>query len=201
MKIKGLIPFINNIANWIIRLAYVNVLWLVFSALGLIIFGLFPSTIALFTVIRQWIKHGTHIPVWKTYKDTFKKDFMEANLIGYFYSIIGVVTFIDLRFFQTQSGLIYTTLSYTFIMISVVYVIIGLFLLPVYVHYDFKMLQYIKHTFFIVTSKPLIFLIILIVFTFVCVVMLFIPGLIVLFGISLPAFIIMWTSYNVFTKI
>lgn len=201
MKIKGLIPFVDNVANWIIRLTYVNFLWVIFSILGLVIFGVFPSTIALFTVIRQWMKQGTDIPIWKTFKDAYKQNFIKINIVGLVYLLIGVVTYIDLRFFQTQSGLIYTALSYIFIVILSIYFIVGVFLIPVYVHYDFKNIQYLRQTVFIIFSKPANLILILIFVVITCLILFLIPGLILVCGVSLPALILMRGTYKVFTEI
>ncbi|MEC0304686.1 DUF624 domain-containing protein, partial [Terribacillus saccharophilus] len=42
--------------EWITRFAYLNVLWILFTIAGGFIFGFFPSTIAMFTIIRDWLK-------------------------------------------------------------------------------------------------------------------------------------------------
>src|SRR5690625_6342583 len=59
-----------TLANWIMRLAYVNILWIAFSLVGIIILGFFPATIGMFTVIRKWIQGDGDIPIFKIGRDT-----------------------------------------------------------------------------------------------------------------------------------
>ncbi len=46
---------LNKAFEWITKIAYLNLLWLGFTLLGLIIFGIFPATAATFTVARKWV--------------------------------------------------------------------------------------------------------------------------------------------------
>jgi uncharacterized membrane protein YesL len=40
---------IVTLCDWVAKLAYVNLLWFLFTAAGLLIFGFMPATVALFT--------------------------------------------------------------------------------------------------------------------------------------------------------
>ncbi|KRG11791.1 hypothetical protein ACA29_14620 [Lederbergia galactosidilytica] len=42
----------------VLLLLYVNALWICFTLLGLIIFGLGPSTVAMYTIFRHWAMGG-----------------------------------------------------------------------------------------------------------------------------------------------
>ncbi|WP_045514978.1 DUF624 domain-containing protein [Neobacillus niacini] len=50
-----------GICQWITRLAYINLLWLFFMSVGLFVFGAAPSTAAMFTIMRKWIKGETDL--------------------------------------------------------------------------------------------------------------------------------------------
>ncbi|CQR47229.1 hypothetical protein BN1058_01536 [Paraliobacillus sp. PM-2] len=201
MEDKRLYTFISNIGNWIVSLAYINLLWVAYSTMGLFILGMFPATVSLFSVIRQWLKHKHITSVWNVYHSTFKKEFVKSNIIGYFYLTVGVITYVDFKFFHTQDNIMFLTLSYTVLIILFIYGITGLFLFPVLVHYDLKIMSYFKYTFLIIVSHPVIFLITVLVLMSACLLMLFIPGLILFFGLSVPAYIIMWSSYKAFKKV
>ena len=43
------------ITEYVMQLAYINLLWILFTLLGFGIFGLFPSTAALFAVTNEWV--------------------------------------------------------------------------------------------------------------------------------------------------
>src|SRR5690625_1946818 len=89
-----------TLANWIMRLAYVNILWIAFSLVGIIILGFFPATIGMFTVIRKWIQGDGDIPIFTTFWATYKKEFLKSNLLGLFLSLIGYILYIDFIFLR-----------------------------------------------------------------------------------------------------
>ncbi|KAA0550187.1 DUF624 domain-containing protein [Bacillus sp. BGMRC 2118] len=68
--------------EWIMKFAYLNILWVVFSLVGLLVLGLFPSTTAMLAVCRKWIMKQPDIPIFKTFWETYKKDWIISNIIG-----------------------------------------------------------------------------------------------------------------------
>ncbi|BDG36084.1 DUF624 domain-containing protein [Saccharococcus caldoxylosilyticus] len=44
-----------RVCEWITRLACINILWMLFTLAGLIVFGIAPATVALFTIVRKWL--------------------------------------------------------------------------------------------------------------------------------------------------
>ncbi|WP_396954475.1 DUF624 domain-containing protein, partial [Niallia sp.] len=51
----GLFSRVYHWSNAIAKLMYVNALWMGCTFLGLGIFGFFPATAAMFSVVRKWI--------------------------------------------------------------------------------------------------------------------------------------------------
>lgn len=73
-------------AEWISRLAVLNLVWLLFS---LPIVTSIPATNALFYVLHLW-SHGDHsLPIFKTFWDYFKTHFWEGYKIGL--PVLGIV--------------------------------------------------------------------------------------------------------------
>ena len=65
--------FIYNVLEWITRFAYLNLLWILFSLAGGVIFGFFPATIAMFAIAREWLKGNRNTnfnTFWKHYRET-----------------------------------------------------------------------------------------------------------------------------------
>lgn len=182
-------------------LAYVNLLWFTFTIVGLVAFGIFPSTASLYTVVRKWMVQGTDTPVWKTFWGTYRKEFLKANLVGYLFLLIGWLLFIDLKFFQHQGNVFGLVISYVFVIAFIIYMVMALFLFPVFVHYDLKILKYLKQTFFIVMLRPLEVIFAVIGSIGVYYLMIYVPGLIPFFSMSLLAYVTMWSAYRAFEKI
>jgi len=201
VKNKGFVFLVINIGNWIVHLAYINVLWFLHSAIGLFILGVFPSTVALFSIIRQRLKHGSVSAVWSTYHKAFKDNFVSSNVVGYLYMGVGIITYVDFKFLQLQDSMIFITLSYSLLIFLLIYGVMGLFLFPMLTHYELKILHYFKYTFIIMVSHPANLLLTIIGLIVIWIVMLFIPGLLLFYGLSIPAYIIMWSNYRVYKKI
>ncbi len=75
MQMGGIMGGFYRVSEWIMRFAYVNILWGLFTLAGLVLFGFMPATVAMFTVIRKWLMGETDIPVFKTFFASFKKRF------------------------------------------------------------------------------------------------------------------------------
>lgn len=194
--------FLYRIAEWIMRLAYVNLLWILFTVMGLIVAGVFPATAGLYTVTRQWlIKDTDTVPVWKTFWGAYRSEFIKANILGYVFLLIGWIIFVDLKFFQSQGGIIFLFLSYAFLIVLIVYMVMWLFLFPVLVHYQLKTFQYLKQTFFIIMLRPLDAIMSVAGFVAVYYLMLYVPVLIIFFGVSTLAFVTMWVGIHAFNKL
>lgn len=65
---------LNHFCTWVMRLAYLNVLWILFSLAGLVVFGLMPATAAMFTVAREWAKGNTDAPVFSVFFGRLKRN-------------------------------------------------------------------------------------------------------------------------------
>src|SRR5699024_12166732 len=65
---------------WVTRFAYVNVLWILFTFLGLVFLGAMPSTVAMFAVIRKWVTGDKEVPIFKTFLESYRTEFVKANI-------------------------------------------------------------------------------------------------------------------------
>ncbi|WP_077325527.1 YesL family protein [Virgibacillus siamensis] len=193
--------FIFNVMEWITRFAYVNLLWITFTLTGGVIFGVFPATTAMFAVIRKWLTGNTEIPVFKTFWNYFKHDFVKSNILGVF--IIGIAVLIGLDFVFMQVN-VNDLLRLMYLPLSVFMFLFLLFLFyifPAFVHYDLKLGKIIRNTFLIMLISPLHSLLIFICLVSICFIMAELPALAFIFGASTYAFITMWLCLNAFTKI
>lgn len=197
---KGLAGTLYRVAEWVARLIYLNLLWILFTIMGVVVLGFFPATASTFTVARKWINKETDINIWKTFQEAYRKNFIKANIIGIVFLAIGWILQIDLRFFQTQSNsLTFLFLSYFSIFLFIIYMVIGLFLFPVFTHYKLKTLQSFRQAFFIVFLRPMDALMAAAGFVIVYYFMYVMPALIIFLGMSTLAVVIMWPTNRAFT--
>ncbi|MFD1397362.1 YesL family protein [Kroppenstedtia eburnea] len=190
-----------TICEWITRLAYVNLLWLLFSAAGMFVWGIMPSTVALFTVVRKWLLKETGIPVWNTFWKTYRKEFLRANLLGLLLLIPAVLVAIDLMFLKTVAGPLQIALFIPLWTLILCYLLTLLFLFPVYVHYRAGMIDSIKYAWFHAVLNPHRSVIMLVAVAAVIFLNLYMTALIPFFSGVMIAAVLMTGGYHSFNRI
>lgn len=180
------------LGEWALKLFVLNLLWFIFSLLGLGVLGFFPATVSVYALLRKMIMSSQNTPIFKTFWRTYKKEFLKANLLGYLLVIGGVILYLDLRILQQLKGnLLNQSVTIFIYILSIIYILTFFNIFPIYVHFNMRFFDYIKHSFVLVIGKPLNTLITVIGIAVTVFFYLKIPGLIPVFGISIFCFIIM----------
>lgn len=138
------------------RVVLANLCWLAFTALGLGILGFFPASVALFTIVRRWLKKDTDTPVWKTFKHVYFKEWKRSNGIGLVFYSIGLFLFVDIRIAEgMMTGAFASFLSVIlYFLVFLLLLSVGYFF-AIYVHYELSNKEYLKQSFlFTMTSLP-----------------------------------------------
>ncbi|WP_257348945.1 YesL family protein [Pseudalkalibacillus decolorationis] len=190
-----------SICGWFIKIIYLNLVWLFFSACGLIIFGLFPATFAMFAVTRKWIQRNEDNHFFHLFLSTFKKDFWKANLFGLIFSLIGIALYLDIMIIQSYEGVFAFYLFCFIIVICLLCFATLLFLLPLYVHIELSIIQYFKQTFLIVFASPLNTVIMLGSVFLICLFFMIFSGLILFVAGSLISVIVTAIAHKSFRKL
>jgi len=186
--------------EWITRFAFLNILWLTFSLAGLVIFGFFPSTMAMFSVVRKWIMGDSDIPIFRTFWKYYKAEFISSNLMGVIILFIIITVYINIRYIVSSSNeLQLFHVPIYVVMISLILTILYLF--PTYTHYKLNFLNYFKSAFIIMFTNPFSNLLMIVLLFIGYNAMSVIPVMFFVFGGSMTAYIIMRCCYNSFDKV
>ncbi|MFC7063516.1 YesL family protein [Halobacillus seohaensis] len=199
MGLYGLTTFVYQITLWIARLAYLNVLWFVFTLMGLGLLGIFPATAATFALVRLWIQDRS-TPVLRKFWSEYKQNFIKSNKLGW--SVVpffatGIIV-LNWSLGSTSSiSLVVTVLAVIGLIVVSFY---SLYLFPVLSHYNVDINEVYKYAFYIAASYPhyacgIIILWIIMVTGF------FYTGFLIFFFASITALIFMYGSEVVFNKI
>lgn len=200
MQMSGAIGGFYKLCDWIMKLAFVNLLWIIFSILGLLILGFFPATVAMFVIVRKLLMGNMDIPIFKTFWESYKAEFVKSNVLGLIVSILGYFLYVDINLLKHSSEII-NLFYYPAILICLGFLLTICYVFPTFVHFDLKIYQVLKVAFIIMLMNPISTIIMIIGITAIYLLMTTIPGLIPLFGGSALAFIIMWSSFFAFTRI
>ncbi|MCK0471999.1 YesL family protein [Halalkalibacter sp. APA_J-10(15)] len=189
---KGVSEWYIRLGNMALNLFLLNILWLLFTVLGLVVITIFPATAALFSVTRDFILKTDQSAIFKPFLHSFKKEFLRANLIGYIFSFVGILLFVNLYILQ-QLDYTFFHLSLTVItlLICLIFSLSALMIFPVLIHYDLKVWRYFQYAVFITIGRPLHSIMLLLGVAAIFFLFLKIPGLIPVFGVSLMALLIM----------
>jgi uncharacterized membrane protein YesL len=200
METSGIMGFIYKLTDWIMRLAYVNIPWIVFSIAGLVLLGFFPATIAMFSVIRLSAKNED-VPIFKTFWNTYKQEFLKSNLLGLIVIITAFILYIDLQFLKETTNTILQQLYLPLIFLSCLFYLTVLYMFPIFVQYDLKIVQIIKNAFLIMIMNPLPTLYMISGIIAVYFAISYLPGLLPVFSGSILSLIIMSCATLAFKKI
>ena len=200
MSILEISDGIYKICRKITNLIYLNFLWVFFSTLGLLIFGFFPATVALFSVCRQLIRGDEDIRITSFFWTTYKKEFIKANSFGVVFMAFYFILYIDF-FMIFQWGGFLQYLFWPLVLITLILIMITVFFFPVYVHFQLPYWQYFKQTFLCSIVSPMAIITIVIYMLLIYILFNIVPGAIPLIAVSLLAMMIMHTTLNAFNKI
>ncbi|UOQ45802.1 YesL family protein [Halobacillus salinarum] len=189
-----------KIPEWIVKFAYLNLLWFCFSLLGGIVLGVFPATTAMFAVVRQWLLGETEIPVFKRFWKFYKQDFLRSSLLGYVLFAVGFTLYVDFMLLD-QSENSFRWLHFLLLILSSIYVLTLLYAFPVFVHYQMKVFQVLKTAFLVMVISPLSTIMMIAGTLIIYIVILYSPSFLPIFSASLLSFLIMWAAVLSFQKI
>ncbi len=82
MEMNRLLTGIYNLCQAITHYFFVNLLWIAGIVAGGVVFGLMPSTVAMYTVARKSIMGEKEFPLLKTFWRAYREAFFRANGLG-----------------------------------------------------------------------------------------------------------------------
>ncbi|MGN8646168.1 YesL family protein [Gracilibacillus sp. HCP3S3_G5_1] len=188
--------FLNG-CHFIMKLAYLNLLWMSFTIIGLGLFGIFPATIAVLCTVRKW-NIGKENSIWTDFICSFKREFLKSNLYGWCGLFITAFIVIGLHHLivSFQHYVYYLIIACVFILL-----IISIYLPFLYIHYQLSFISYMKTGFVLTFSYPHFTILIVCSLLFCYMLFMAVPGLIPFFFISLPAWMTVSVSHFLFNKL
>ncbi|TCP29448.1 putative membrane protein YesL [Scopulibacillus darangshiensis] len=200
MSSKTIGGTIYNVTVWIGNFAYIQLLWLLFLIPGLVVFGIFPATAGMFYVVRKWLIGQSDLPIFHSFWMVYKKEFFKVNMLGLLLTMIGYVLYVDINYFVFNGSFIQSIGK--IVAIILIYLFIGtcIYFFPVYVHFKFKLLDYLKYSFLFSLSFPRRTALLIAMTVAVSYAFSKIPGLIIFFFASFICFLWMWGVYTIFLK-
>lgn len=184
-------------AEWTTKLIHVQIIWILFSLMGLFFLGIFPATFTMFGVIRKWIMKQDDFPVFKTFWRTYKDMFLKSNLLGYGMLLLGSSIYYYIDMFSSMSVVLFIVSM----MFGLVFLMTALFIIPVYVHFDIPLPEVIRHASIIAVSHPLHILLMVLSLVGFWFFSTLLPAALPFIGFSLICYLLMLIAYSAFISI
>lgn len=190
-----------RVCQWVARIAYVNLLWLSLTALGIVILGLMPATAALFSVTRRWVRGEFDFPVGRSFWLHYRAEFFAANRFGWVFALVGALLVADLFFVEMTNSPLLQASRFVVLILALAYLLVIPYAFPVFAHYELKVLQQVKLALVLGLSHPLGGLMMLVGLTGFSMIFVALPGLLPFFGASAPALWMTWIAHHTFDRL
>ncbi|MEW9052311.1 MAG: DUF624 domain-containing protein [Neobacillus sp.] len=200
MKLGSFSNAVYTVCDWIARLAYINLLWILFTLSGLGIFGFFPATIAMLATLRQFLLKN-HPPVFKTFWHYYKQEFFNSNKLGLIIVTFGLILSMNINFLQTATNQGSTFLFYSSIIMSFIYFLIICYTLASYVEFEQPLGTHLKNALLITVYCPIPSLFLIFGFGAVYFAVTKISGLGFFFSVSLLGLVILSSANLAYKKV
>jgi uncharacterized membrane protein YesL len=109
-----------------------NLMWLVAC---LPVVTIFPSTAAMFGVVRDWVR-GKEGSLTRTFITRFRENLGQSLLVGAIWTVFGVALFLDFLVANQLSFGAEVVLKFLLVLVSALYAFGSVYLFPVMVHYE-----------------------------------------------------------------
>ncbi|PYZ93457.1 hypothetical protein CR194_09805 [Salipaludibacillus keqinensis] len=119
MQLSGTSGFIYRVADWMMKIAFANLLWLLFTLMGLVLFGFYPAWVAMCSLMTSW-HQGKEPPMFKTFWQTYRRVFLKGNIMAVIIMSVTLFMLVNLNIIRLFDGFAFYFFSFS---------TVGLFLL------------------------------------------------------------------------
>ncbi|WP_084822341.1 YesL family protein [Bacillus sp. SA1-12] len=200
MNGNRIVTKLDYLLHWVVRLVILNVLWFLFSILGLFVAGIFPATAAVLGIVRKWLM-GDKVKIWSSFKDIYRQEFKAANLMGWILSLMGIILFLNYRVIVNNHSEIVFIVPFAFYFIIFFYTILVIWSFPLLVHYKATCFKHFKNAIIIGLTKIQYTIVSGAIVSCLVYVSLSYPGVIPFFTISAIGMGCMWLPLQIFTQL
>jgi uncharacterized membrane protein YesL len=132
-----------KILEFVTAFFQLNILWLLFC---LPVITIFPATVAMYCVIRQWVLHKDY-SVFRAFFQYFKENFKQSFILGLIWIVFAGVFYLDFMLMKNLGTFQYILLP-VLSLIGIVILFITIFIFSTIANYKVNWLTAIKNSMF-----------------------------------------------------
>ncbi|MDX8360277.1 MULTISPECIES: DUF624 domain-containing protein [Bacillaceae] len=171
------------ITDMIFQFIVLNLLWFLFTVVGLVAFGVFPASIAVCYLMKKRIVEQDNIPIFSTFWAIYKQNFVRGNILGVLTAAVSFMLYLDFQIIQQFDNMVVTIFGIGLVIVSMFLLITIFYSLPLISITTDSAFKVIKNAFLLGVANPVVTLMIFIVILSIRVIYGYFPTIIPLFGI------------------
>ena len=152
-KIMDTLIYLSEVVT---RIFFLNLMWFMGVLLGLGVFGLFPATIAVHSILRKKPEFAFTMDVFHDFWRIYRQEFVKSNVLGIIFFMIFLFFGFNIMVLRNSNEFISKVVLVGTYVLFIIYGIGIITFFPVYVRYNFKLLAYIKNAITIAMVQPLL---------------------------------------------
>lgn len=215
---------IYGLFEWISRIFFANILWITLNIpiiyliislifventtqyIGIVMyiaiiapFLFFPTTAALFAIVRKWIMNERDIPIFSSFWCLFKENYVKSLLAGIILEVIWFILIADAYYFMTY---ISDWFLYPFLLLFMFLSVFTLHVFSTIVHFNMKVFHSLKNAVFMTIGRPLVTFMIGIINIFIVYISItHMPFLIIAALGTITALVSFWGFYRIYLSV
>ncbi|MCT8139259.1 DUF624 domain-containing protein [Anaerobacillus sp. CMMVII] len=192
--VDGMMSRFTQISEWIYFLFIVQLCWLLGVAIGLGVLGISPATYAVFEVIRKRLQ-GEENNVGKRFWQHYRK-YLKKQWFSFLWIITGLFLYYDVRLLFSYDHLLTVILGALFVSLLILYLLCSMVIIPIFTHFEMKWPDRIRLALTVVVTQPHISLGLCLSTLGLYLILIYIPIIYFLIGISVTA--LLYTKLSLF---
>jgi uncharacterized membrane protein YesL len=118
------------------------------------IITIFPSTAAMFGVVRTWQLQKGEAGVFITFFKLFKENFKQSFGLSLIWSLVGLSLYLNFQIVSLSGSVIEIVIFIVSVLLSIIFILITIYLFPMMVHVKAKWHELVQNSFFLVVASP-----------------------------------------------
>lgn len=181
-----------------LRLAYLQLLWIIHTLLGAVVFGAYPATAAVFAVLRRdrmeadgWAGAADRPSVWREFHAAWRSELVSANVIGVVLTAGWAVVVYDHRLLRAvDMGVAGPALQGVLWLLTLLLLVMSSTVFVLHVHFAESPGRILRRSAVLTIARPVLALMCAAVLAVALGLYYLLPGLGIVFGVVAPAFAI-----------
>ncbi|SER28528.1 Uncharacterized membrane protein YesL [Gracilibacillus ureilyticus] len=195
-----MVESLDRILKALLKIVWLNFLWFASALTGLLIFGIFPATVALLTVSHNVIEKKLDFPIYHHFINIYKKEFGRANLSGWLLVLCAIILYLNYQIIDQSNGQVPLIVVFSFYFLIIIYSLVAIWIFPLMSCFEGNIIQYLKNAIIIGLTKFIYTILNLLCLTVCLYISLEIPAMFLFVTAGLTGILVMSVSVNVFSK-